>query len=341
MEHSLTPDVSSPGQQPGLTVSFIVPVKGVNAYVCETLTALIEQGDDLTWEVWVVTNEPEPSPFSDPRIRMLASGRQGPGAKRDLAAKHARGTWLVFLDDDSAPAPGYFSGLQLLTSRGIIAFGGPGVTPPSATFGERVSGAFYSSKLLGGSPWRYRPLGRAKLFKDWPTVNLGIQKTAFESVGGFDCAFWPGEDTFLCDKLDSANINIHYEPRLIVWHHRRDSLSSHLKQVGAYGLHRGFFARRFGASSRRFTYFIPSLLIVALSTSVALAALQPELLTLPVALLVFYGLIVLAGSIETLRWERPSVAVGLLLFAPASHSWYGVRFVQGLLFKRNLVSTLR
>ena len=84
------------------TFSIIIPVKAIKDYVRETVEHILGLGDpDL--EVMIIPNDPTVSEWSDPRIRLLASGRVGPGAKRDMAAKVAQGDLLVFLEDDSYP----------------------------------------------------------------------------------------------------------------------------------------------------------------------------------------------------------------------------------------------
>ncbi|OGR75591.1 MAG: hypothetical protein A2X40_08200 [Elusimicrobia bacterium GWC2_65_9] len=45
-------------------------------------------------------------------------------------------------------------------------------------------------------------------------------------------------------------------------HHRRAGLPGHLKQIGAYGLHLGFFAKEYPETSRKSVYFIPSVFVL-------------------------------------------------------------------------------
>lgn len=321
-----------------MRVSFIIPVKEVNDYVVETVGHL--QGlDGDNWEAFVVTNEIESVPWYDSRITVLESGRVGPADKRDLAAKFATGEILVFLDDDSYPENNYLSVLRNCFADGHQVVGGPAVTPTTDSYWQQVSGAMYLSRLSGGSPERYWPVGEPRYVVDWPTVNFAINRETFMSVGGFECKFWPGEDTFVCDKLTTAGVKIWYFPELLVWHHRRSSVFSHLRQVGSYGFHRGVFARKFGGSSRRVKYAAPTILLLV----ILLAAVFPSgtAKTICLVLLAAYiaGQIVAAMSIAPKTGFR--VMAGALIYGFLSHIWYGIRFVQGLLYLRPLESRLR
>jgi hypothetical protein len=68
------------------------------------------------------------------------------------------------------------------------------------------------------------------------------------------------KDTKLCHDLVYKNKKkILYVPNMIVWHSRREGLASHLKQIGGYGIHRGYFVKKYPQTSLRLKYFIPTL----------------------------------------------------------------------------------
>ena len=239
--------------------SIIIPVKEINDYVRETVPYV--QALDLTsWELIILPNELDRDEWCDDRIRIIRSGRVGPAKKRDLGAKYASGEILVFLDDDSYPNPRLLSvASPYFDDENIVAIGGPAITPANDSFWQKVSGAVFLSKFSGGTPERYLSIGSSKEVDDWPSVNFMVRKKDFMKIGGFNSPYWPGEDTKLClDLLNSTNKKIIYVPNLMVWHHRRAGLLGHLKQIGAYGIHRGYFARVYRKNSRKITYFAPS-----------------------------------------------------------------------------------
>ena len=295
------------------------------------------------WELFVITNNMENNDWhNDKRITIFESGKVGPAEKRDLGAQKATNEILVFLDDDSYPEPNILEvASKIFKDTSVIAVGGPGITPPSDNFWQRVSGAVFLSKFTGGSPERYIPQGKSREIDDWPSVNLMVSKNVFLSVGGFNSKYWPGEDTMLCLKLKKTGSKLIYEPKMIVWHHRRAGLKSHLKQIGAYGLHRGFFAKTYPDTSFKFKYFLPSAFTLFCILSLFFLLL-PNLIQNTIILGWFVYLISLVlGGLEISKHERASVTIVSIFFILPTHFYYGINFIYGFLFKQELVSVLR
>jgi cellulose synthase/poly-beta-1,6-N-acetylglucosamine synthase-like glycosyltransferase len=321
--------------------SIIIPVKELNDYVRETVPYIL-QLDFADWELFIVTNENQNTEWpSESRIKMLSSGRVGPAEKRDIAASVANGKYLVFLDDDSYPDSNLLSLALEKFTQGAAALGGPAVTPPTDSFKQKVSGAVFSSKITGGSPERYRPVGEQREVDDWPSVNLMMSRDIFLKIGGFNSPYWPGEDTFLCLKLLRAGYRVTYVPNLIVWHHRREGLVRHMKQVGAYGLHRGYFARHLPETSRRIQYIFPSLvflMFLATPIAIVLPALLQQLVLLGMGVYLFA---VIFGVFDMMRFEKKTVAMAALPYVIATHLSYGYWFLRGLFRRGQLESKLR
>jgi GT2 family glycosyltransferase len=324
-----------------VTFSIIVPFGTLGTYLRETVRHIIELRDG-DWELILVPDEPTASEWDDERIRILASGRVGPAAKRDLAARASQRDVLVFLDDDSYPAADLLTVARpYFDDPGVAAIGGPAITPPEDGFWQRVSGAVFLSRLSGGSPERYVPVGPVRSVRDWPSVNFMIRRDDFLAIGGFDTAFWPGEDTKLCLDLTRTGRTILYVPELTVWHHRRGSLAAHLKQVGAYGLHRGFFAKKYPETSRKPAYFLPSALVVFATLSLLALFVPGPVRWIFVAGWALYALALLKALRDFLAHERPAIALCAVGYTVCTHIVYGIRFLQGLVFTNRLVSTLR
>jgi magnesium-transporting ATPase (P-type) len=225
----------------------------------------------------------------------------------------------------------------------IIAVGGPAMTPRESKFWQKVSGATFLSSLSGGFPERYRPHGKKKFVVDWPTVNLSIRTYAFEELGGFGGDYWPGDDTKLCfDLLTKKNTQILYDPELVVFHHRREGLTKHVQQISAYGLHRGFFAKKYSKTSFNWRYFMPSLFVLFIIAGGALSYFSKIFLDLYILGWIIYFVALLNAFYDIYRHEKNifvTLAASYYIFL--THIFYGVRFLQGLIFTRNLKSKLR
>jgi hypothetical protein len=138
------------------------------------------------------------------------------------------------------------------------------------------------------------------------------------------------------------NIKIKYSQDVFVWHHRRPNLFSHLKQLSNYGLHRGYFARHFPATSFRLKYFLPSFLLlsaVVLIFSLILKFAQLKIISS--ALLLTYFLSVLSTLISMLSKYNILHLSILFFYTSVSHLFYGFHFMRGFLKFSPLQSKLR
>ena len=322
--------------------SIIIPVKSINDYIRETVP-YIQALTGYEWELFIIPNNPEDTEWiEDKRITVVDSGRVGPADKRDLGAKRSTGDILVFLDDDSYPESNILEvANEYFAEPSVIAVGGPGITPPSNGFWQKVSSAVFLSKFTGGAPERYVSVGKARQMDDWPSVNLMVRKDVFLSVGGFDCQYWPGEDTKLCLKLKKTGKKLIYAPDMIVWHHRRSGILLHLRQIGAYGLHRGFLARHYPETSLRLKYLAPSIFSVLVFTTMIMEWFFSEMYPIYSVLWVIYGVVLLVGFMQILRYERFLITlIASVFYVPLTHFYYGFQFIRGF-FKKELISRLR
>jgi len=322
--------------------SIIIPVKEINDYLRESITHLLAL-DYNNYEILILPNEDSPSlepEFLDERVKIIASGVVSPAIKRDMGAEQAKYEYLAFLDDDAYPTPEWLKVAEkTFAKKNMAALGGPGMVPPDASKKEVVSGIFYETFIGGGGlAYRYRPVQEGFYVKDYPSVNLIINKIVFLEIGGFDNAFWPGEDTKLCLDLIQAGHDIWYEPTLLVYHHRRPTFRGHFKQVGGYGLHRGHFAKIFPQTSALPLYFAPSAFLLGNIILFYLGFANTFFWQIWGVLLAVYLLLAIIDIMTKTRdlW----IAAMTLLVLVGSHLVYGWRFIQGY-FTSQLVSKLR
>lgn len=321
--------------------SFVIPVKEINNYIRQSVPKILKINRN-DFEILIFPNEATSEQW--PKTRQIASGSTGPAAKRNLAVHIAQGKILVFIDDDAYPKNNFLDILDRdFADEKVIAVGGPAITPKESKFWQRVSGATFLSSLSGGFPERYRPLGKKRLISDWPSVNLSIRKDAFSEIGGFACEFWPGEDTKLgYDLLTKKNTYILYDPELIVYHHRREGLIKHVKQVSAYGLHRGYFAKKYPKTSLNWKYFMPSLFVLFIFFGAIISFFHKQFIYPYLFGWSVYTVALLNAFYDIYKHERNilvTLAASYYIFL--THIFYGIRFLQGLLFTKELKSKLR
>ena len=317
--------------------SVIIPVKSINSYVHENINK-IRYTNFEKYEVLIVTNEAEQNPWKDDsRIKLLVSGRVSPGRKRDLAATVATGDILVFFDDDSYPAKNFFEVCKReFQNEHTIAIGGPGITPPENSLKQRLSGAFFLSRFAGGAPERYQAVGERKTVTEWPSVNISVRKSTFLSVSGFDNDLWPGEDTILCSKLNQRfGKLIQYVPDLVVYHHRRKSVTQHLHQVFSYGRQRGYLFKKRDPSSKSLLFFLPTCLLLYIPLSIwAFFHNYDALTVLVLALWSCYLCSIIFAMIEIKRFENWTVTILSSVIIFISHIAYGLGTLVGFWCRR-------
>ncbi|MGI5868585.1 MAG: glycosyltransferase family 2 protein [Kiritimatiellia bacterium] len=331
---SITP-CDPPALTPG--VSAVIACPGPSAVLDRCIEALRRQN----WpslEIVVLPDEPTGRDWG-PGVREIPTGKVRPAEKRNLGIQEAIGELIAFVDDDAAPLADWLRyAIPYFTDESIAAVGGPAITPPSDPFLSKMGGRVYENIFVsGGRRRRYTPT-RVCDEDDLPSCNLIVRADALRELGGFNTRYWPGEDTILCqDIVHTLGKRIVYDPRVVVTHHRRPLFGPHLRQVGRYARHRGFFARRFPATSRRLVYMLPSLFVLGGAVGLPLAFLHPVLRMLYLGVLAIYAILTFLSSVSL---RRPHVWLVTWAGVVATHFTYGIGFLRGL-FARDMAREVR
>ena len=277
--------------------SIIIPCKEIDRYTLQCVEACNHLDYDGEVEAIVV-----PDRYREVEgARVIPSGPVSPGAKRNLAMRSAKGEVFAFIDSDAYPRQDWLKNAVRRLGE-ADAVGGPAVTPPSDSFAQTAGGCVLSSPLMGGLSSRYKPSPDSSSVDLLHSVNFVVKRGVIEGVGGWDERYWPGEDTLLCAKLRAEGKRLLHAGDVVVYHHRRPLFRAHAKQVGAYGLYRGYFARKYGDGFVRPIYFAPAALVAYLVAGAASCALFPPFLPLYAASLIAYGLASLVSSGLACGW---------------------------------------
>jgi len=311
-------------------VSILIPTKEYTSYLQECIEGC-KKLDYSNYEIIVLPDKEIQNP--DVQIRFIPTGEVSPPEKRDLGAKYAKGQILAFLDSDAYPFSSWLKyGVRYFKSDEVAAVAGPGITPITDGFWRRASGIIFSSYIVGGDcKFRYVPLMHREV-EDYPSCNFLIRKDIFDKIKGFNTKFYPGEDTILCYKITKKEKKkIIYDPDVIVYHHRRKLLFEHFKQVKNYAYHRGYFAKKIPSTSRKPSYFVPSLLIILFPILGIASIFFPPVMTYFLIGIILYTLAVLLTAIQVMNFKMMVVVFFGII---ATHITYGIWFMKGLFAKK-------
>lgn len=315
-------------------VSVIIPAqKLADSLRNETIPAILNQTYQ-NFEIIVLPDKPSKENFTKTKI-IPTWPKTGPAEKRDLGVRQAKGKIIAFTDDDAYPEKNWLkNAVHYFKNPKIAAVCGPGITPPDNNLRQKVSGWLWKSWLGAGGAGTYRCRQEKKReVDDYPTFNLIARKEDFKAVGGFKTHFWPGEDTNLCHNfIYKRGKKIIYDPKILIFHHRREVFLPHLRQISAYGLHRGHFARILPKTSLRVGYLIPALFVLGLIVGFFLSLVSPLLKAVYVTVLgIYLGLLVLTSLKAFIKEKNLKLALYLAAAIFLTHVVYGTLFIRGFL----------
>jgi GT2 family glycosyltransferase len=208
------------------TVSVLICTKGRRADVARALTSLRADGVDREG-VEIIVVEETARPETIPGVRYVPLPPEGRGFAyvRNVAVETAKGSLLVFVDDDCEVERGWFDAL-LAPLLGDPAVGGAA----GAVMVRECNAIGYAESILGfpGGGLRYYHAagGRVVPTAHLSTCNCAYRRTAIEAAGGFSPrAALGGEDSLLAERV-TARWPCRYVPEAIVYHKPRQRLGA-------------------------------------------------------------------------------------------------------------------
>jgi len=310
-------------------VSVIIPCKEIDAYTkqCIDYCKKLDYGD---FEILLLAQGASEK-IED--VRVISTGCVSPGRKRNLGISDAVGEFCAFIDSDAYPRKDWLSNaLKYFEDPEVAAVGGPGLTPGDDCVMQKASGHILSSFMVGNLSSRYKA-GRSFESNDIHSCNFIVRKEVLKEAGGWNEKYWPGEDTLICLAMRKLGKKLVEASDVVVYHHRRPLFAKHLKQVSRFGLHRGFFVKKFTGNSFRLTYFLPSLLVLSFFAG-AFASFFNSLF-LNFLLLAVASYLVLSLIAAVLEVKEAKLLFPVWFGIVATHVVYGLSFLVGLM-KRDL-----
>jgi cellulose synthase/poly-beta-1,6-N-acetylglucosamine synthase-like glycosyltransferase len=306
-----------------LSVSIIIPCIRIDDYTRQC----IDHCKQLDYGNYEIILLPDVESDKVDGVKVIPTGPVSPGAKRNIGVANSFGEICAFIDSDAYPKNDWLkNAVRYFGVSEVAAVGGPGLTPDEDSLMQKAGGFVLSSFMVGHLSKRYRSK-QSSDSDDIHSCNFIARKSVLKEISGWNEEYWPGEDTLICRGIKKIGKRMVEAPDVVVYHHRRPLFLKHLEQVSSYGLHRGFFAKRFKENSLRPLYFAPSLLVVALLSGSLLSLVNGLVFIAFLLFLTVFLFLCMVASIVEVRSLMlvPVVGLGIVL----THLAYGVSFIIG------------
>jgi GT2 family glycosyltransferase len=212
-------------------ISVVIAVRDGMPFFEDQLSALAAQSTARKWELIVADNGSADTSAETARSWSAHKGevpvavvdaslRRGPAAARNAGARQASGTLLCFCDADDVVDPGWLDALSSALAETDV-----------------VAGSFEMGSLNGGPRTDPSPAVTSQLgqLPAGLAANLGVRRSAFEQVGGFDEDLQVGEDIDLCWRLQLAGFTFSVAPEAVVAKRDRSTPGQAFRQGIAHG----------------------------------------------------------------------------------------------------------
>jgi GT2 family glycosyltransferase len=228
MPPSRLPRQGRPRRPPGkVRVSVVVPVFNQAAVTAQCLQALLREE---ACEIVVVDDAsidatPDLLASHGNKIQVVTH-RTNAGFARscnDGAAAALASDYLLFLNNDTIPEPGWLEALvRYADQHPAVAAVGSKLLYPDNTIqhaGVVICQDRYPRHIYMGFPAAHPAVTRSRRYQIVTAACLLVRRRLFEQAGGFDPAFQNGfEDVDLCLRLGERGQEIHYCAESILYH---------------------------------------------------------------------------------------------------------------------------
>ena len=217
-------------------LSVIIPLYNGERTIGPLLESLALQEEAAEWEVVIADNGSTDGGLAIvedwrsrlPSLRVVdSSERSGTAHARNFGARAAHGSALVFIDHDDVVGAGYIAAMAaaLRSHQFVCARSDVERLNPEWTWALRPSG-----QSDGPMMWIYDFLPYAA------GGTIGIKRSVFEAVGGFDESIHLADCCDLCWRVQlDTPVELTFAPEAVLHYRYRHSLRGMFAQARGYG----------------------------------------------------------------------------------------------------------
>ena len=229
--------------------SIIVPTFNGALRIGSCLDALLKQTTARNAEILVVNDGSVDDTASVVEnysgVRLITQVNAGPAAARNRGAREARGTIILFTDDDCVPLAGWLAAM-------IEPFEDPEVVGVKGVYRTHQKSLVARFVQLDYED-RYRLMARLPTIDFIDTYSAAFRRDRFLEMAGYDTSFPVAcaEDIELSYRMSARGCTMRFAPAAIVYHTHPDTLSSYLKKKYKFAFWRVLAVRKNPAKAVR------------------------------------------------------------------------------------------
>jgi GT2 family glycosyltransferase len=166
-------------------------------------------------------------------LRTYTQANQGPGGARNLGVRQARADLVIFLDDDTVPAPDLIEQhLAVHKAQADAVVIGPMIAPsnwsrpPWIRWEEDILDVQYGDMIAG--KFECTP-------RQFYTANASLSRKRFLTAGGFDSTFKRAEDVELAYRMRDQGATFIFRKEAIVHHYAERTFEAWCRTPYQYG----------------------------------------------------------------------------------------------------------
>jgi len=219
---------AQPEPTPFVSVSVIIPTFNGASRIGDCLDALLQQTRRHNAEVLIV-NDGSTDNTADvvaryPDVRLINQANAGPAAARNRGAQEARGTILLFTDDDCVPMPDWLANM-------IEPFRNPEVIGVKGVYRTRQNSLAARFVQIEYED-RYRLMASLPSIDFVDTYSAGLRRDRFLQMNGYDTTFPVAcaEDAELSYRMSARGWIMKFNPAAVVHHTHPETFWRYFKK---------------------------------------------------------------------------------------------------------------